>query len=181
MTVCWKQRSNICISRPSALETKYFVWESGLAHCDEQTPSAHRGGDKAGAWEPLASPSAQPEARVTPAPPLADGARPPSPGPTPSPQVMLRTSGALGVASASCSLLRAPRGLCTRQAPHSSPGSLCPSLLLQEQGALSLPDPLTPASAPSTAHRAPPRLSLSQHVPGVLSCLTLRVKFKEIV
>lgn len=43
MTVCWKQRSNICISRPSTLETKYFVWGSDLMHHDEQMPSASLG------------------------------------------------------------------------------------------------------------------------------------------
>lgn len=30
LAICWKQRSNICISRPSALETKYFLLGSGL-------------------------------------------------------------------------------------------------------------------------------------------------------
>lgn len=30
LAICWKQRSNICLSRPSALETKYFLLGSGL-------------------------------------------------------------------------------------------------------------------------------------------------------
>lgn len=39
LAACWKQRSSICISRPSALETKYFILGSGLEpqKADQQT------------------------------------------------------------------------------------------------------------------------------------------------
>lgn len=39
LAICWKQRSSICISRPSALETKYFILASGLEpqRADQQT------------------------------------------------------------------------------------------------------------------------------------------------
>ena len=79
---------------------------------------------------------------------------------------------ALGVTSAVCRLLRASRGLCTRRAP---PQLWKPSPEPSSQGTRGseTPEPL-PLLLPLLTE--PPRLSLSQHIPWVLSCLTLGVK-----